>query len=556
MPTRSPARIALYTRVSTDLQASRDEGSLETQEARLRAAVSAAHEPGEVRMVFREEGESGKSLDRPQLQRLLSAIRAREIDMVMVTRVDRLSRSLLDFFEMHRLMEEHGVKFHSLNEHFDTSSPVGAAMLKLVLVFAELERAQTAERTKVAMRARAERGLWNGGAPPLGYDSQRNGHLLVNEVEAELVRLIFSKYVELRSTYKLARWLNERGHRQKSFASRRKGSTGGKLFSISVLQIMLSNRLYRGEIAYKGNAFPGQHPAIIDEDLFERVQRIISDNTKSRGPVRRRSTYAYLLTGTVQCACGYALSPSASGTRGTSYHYYRCVGVQKHAEHVCEVKQVRADAADAAVMAVVREAAQDPRLLEEAVAEANRLASTHVTPLRERVASLRRDLSRTEHEAEATLDALMAAGVGNSATAKRRLEETEDRAKQLRSALAEAEAELATREAEHLDTEIIIATLRAFDEVFDHLTLDEKREFLRLMLKRVVVSKDEVVIELYEGRRASAVLAAFASGRAAKNANTPDLVDRECVMRWRWLPKRIGWENMASTRALPASTQG
>jgi site-specific DNA recombinase len=497
-----------------------------------------------VYLVFREEGESGKSLDRPQLQRLLAAIRAREIDMVMVTRVDRLSRSLLDFFEIHRLMEEHGVKFHSLNEHFDTSSPVGAAMLKLVLVFAELERAQTAERTKVAMRARAERGLWNGGPPPLGYDSQRNGHLLVNEAEAELVRIIYAKYVELRSTYKLARWLNERGHRQKAFASRRRGSTGGKRFSISVLQIMLSNRLYRGDIVHKGNVFPGQHPALIDEELFERVQRIISDNTKSHGPVRAKSTYDYLLTGTLTCSCGYALSPSASRAREPTYHYYRCVGVQKHAEHACDVKQVRADAADAAVMAVVREASQDPRLLEEAVAEANRLATTHIAPLRERVTSLRRELARVEEEAEATLDALLAAGAGKSSTARRRLEEAEARAGQLRGALAEAEGELAIREAERLDTEVVIQALRAFDEVFDHLTLDEKREFLRLMLKRVVVSKDEVEIELYEGRRASAMLAAFASGRGGPKTSTPDRVDRECVVRWRWLPLGHPIENI------------
>jgi len=225
-PRSDVIRVALYTRVSTEMQANKEEGSLETQEARLRAAVMARAGEHEIRHVFREEGVSGKSLDRPALQRMLDHVRKGDIDLIIVTRLDRLSRSLLDFYEMHRLFETMGVQFVSLNETFDTSSAVGRAMLKLVLVFAELEREQTAERTRLAIQARAERGLWNGGAPPLGYDSLRQGKLDVNPAEADLVKAIFERYLTLRSAHRVATWLNAQGYRQKLYSSRRKGGDG------------------------------------------------------------------------------------------------------------------------------------------------------------------------------------------------------------------------------------------------------------------------------------------------------------------------------------------
>lgn len=514
-----PLRVALYTRVSTDLQASKDEGSLDTQEARLRAALASRAGDHEVRHVFREEGESGKSLDRPALQQLLARVRARDIDLLLVTRIDRLSRSLLDFYEVHRLFEDNGVQFVSLNETFDTSSAVGRAMLKLVLVFAELEREQTAERTRTAMKARAERGLWNGGHPPLGYDSEGNGHLTINPAEAELVKLIFARYEEMRSTVTLARWLNEHGHRQKVYVSRRRGKTGGRKFSVSTVQGMLKNRLYLGEIDHKGETFEGQHDALIEREAFERVQGIIATNHKGAHGPPLRAQYDYLLTGVLRCSCGHALTTSAGNGRGGRYHYYRCVGIQKKPGHECAVRQVRAERIDEAVMEIVRETARDPRLLAEAVEEANRMAREQVDPLRQRVETLRREQAEAEAEGQRVLHQILSAGIGASATAKKLLADVEDRQAQLRAALNQAEGELATREAEHLDLEVIVDAIRGFDVAFDHLTLAEKREFLQLMCKQVVVEPDQVTVELYEGRSATRYLGG--SPRVQKAGGVP-----------------------------------
>jgi predicted RNA-binding protein YlqC (UPF0109 family) len=204
------------------------------------------------------------------------------------------------------------------------------------------------------------------------------------------------------------------------------------------------------------------------------------------------------------------------------------------------VKNVRADLADATVMEFIREAARDPKMLAAAVEEANRIAQQTVAPLREGVTSMKRDLAAADRTAEATLDTLLMVGLSDSPTAKRRLAEAEEKVRQVRLALAEAEGELAVREGEQLDAEVMAQALGSFDEAFDHLTSDERREFLRLMIKQVVVYKDRIVVDLYEGRQATGYLVAVTTGaqtdeEAAKTRN-PGRVDQGFVAESKWLP--------------------
>lgn len=356
------------------------------------------------------------------------------------------------------------------------------------------------------------------------------------------MKLIFGQYLELRSTVKLAAWLNDHGHRQKVFSSRRRGTTGGKKFSIPVLQGMLANRLYLGEIEHKGEVFKGQHEAIVGPEVFDRVQQILEDNNKNLRIAPERAKYEYLLTGTLRCACGYAVTTSAGRAKGKSYHYYRCVGLQKVDRHACPVRQVRADAAEATVLSIVRDAARNPKLLEEAIAEANRLARDSVDPLRQQVALLRREKAAAAQAAERLLDQLLAAGASGSATAKRRLAEAEEKAEQLERALSEAEGKLAVRETEHLNAEVIVQALRSFDEAFEYLSVNERREFIRLMIKQVTVHKDRVVVDLYEGRQATRFLVAVATAESVPPSTAPGggrasvSVHQGFVNECEWLP--------------------
>jgi DNA invertase Pin-like site-specific DNA recombinase len=269
-------RVALYLRVSTHTQTT-NKDSLETLEASLRAAVQARGGQHEIRFVFHEEGVSATAIERPQRQRMLEHIRRGDIDLLLVTRIDRLTRSLLDFDHFQAALEMHHVQLISLNEALDTSTAEGQETLRHLRDFASLKREKMGERTRAAMEARAVRGLWKGGHPPPCYDSTGNGSLSVNGKEAVLVRQLFSRYLELRSTERVANWLTRLGYRQKEYHSRRQGMIGGKPFTAGGVVRVLQNRFYLGEIVYHGATYEGQHQAIVQRDVFDRVQAILED---------------------------------------------------------------------------------------------------------------------------------------------------------------------------------------------------------------------------------------------------------------------------------------
>jgi len=267
---------------------------------------------------------------------------------------------------------------------------------------------------------------------------------------------------------------------------------------------MVQNRLYLSEITHKDRVFEGQHDAIIDRDIFDRAQNVMEGNAKNRRGPSLRAHHNRPLTGVAQCACGYALTSSAgTGRGGKTCFYYCCVGLQKNVDHPCEVRQVCAELLEDAVFALVREAAREPALLAEAVEEANRMAREHVAPLRERVESLRRELAEVEDEGQRTLRQVLTSGVANSDLARKLLADIEARRDALRAALSTAEGELAGKEAEQLDLELVTQAIQGFDSAFEHLTSAEKREFLQLLIHKATGHTDRVDVELYDGRFAS-----------------------------------------------------
>jgi site-specific DNA recombinase len=493
----APVRVAIYTRVSTDIQANREEGSLDTQEARIRSSIAARFGAHEIVQVFREEGASGKNLDRPAMQRLLKAVKKGKVDLVMVTRIDRLSRSLLDFFEVYQLFEKHQVKFTSLREQFDTSSPVGRAMLKLMLVFAELEREQTAERTRIAMRARAERGLWNGGPPMLGYDSAGSGRIVVNEEEAVLVRLIFDKYIELRSSVKLMHWLNENGYRQKRWTNRDGAISGGKTWVTANIRTLLRHKVYLGLVTHSGEAFAGQHEPIVELETWEKVQRILDDNIQRKSTPKPNANYPFPFVHLVRCACGYAMTSTSAGGRKGRYFYYACVGHQKARDHVCDVKRVRAEALDEAAMGAIRAAMSDPAILNAAVEEATVVNEGLLEPLRDRIRGLRTELAAVSKEGETLLMALVSGGLMDNEFARAKLDEVTRRRRELEESLQQGEAELEAREGEFASTESIRNALQVFQS-WEHLTGGERRELLRNAISEVRVFEGKLEIDFFD----------------------------------------------------------
>jgi DNA invertase Pin-like site-specific DNA recombinase len=237
----------LYARVSTERQSEVRDGSLDTQIDRLKQYVEFRRPSAEDRKkkklddwkiidTYCEKGKSGKNIERPELQRLISDIKAGLINTVICTKLDRITRSLIDFYKLDEIFTRYNVHFISLEENFDTSTPMGKAMEKITLIFAELEREQTSKRTREKMQWRAEQGLWNGGQI-LGYDLV-DKKLVVNKKEAKLVNLMYKKYLELGSVLKVVEYLNSHGYRTKEYVSkRRKLKRGGRrFFNANVLQ--------------------------------------------------------------------------------------------------------------------------------------------------------------------------------------------------------------------------------------------------------------------------------------------------------------------------------
>ena len=316
----SPLRCAIYTRVSSDAGLEQDFNSLDAQRESAEAYIkSQAHEGWRlVRERFDDGGYSGGSTDRPALQHLLDRIRERRVDVVVVYKVDRLTRSLADFAKLVELFDAHGVSFVSVTQAFNTTTSMGRLTLNVLLSFAQFEREVTGERIRDKIAASKKKGLWMGGIVPLGYRLDER-KLYVDGDEAAAVRLIFDLYLELGSIRALQRELKRRDLRTRVRTLATGNTVGGVHLTNGPLSYILRNRHYLGEINHHGRSWPGEHPAIIDPETFEKVQARLGEQRVARA-ARLKSTA--LLRGKLFNEAGERLTPTYAVKDGVRYGYY------------------------------------------------------------------------------------------------------------------------------------------------------------------------------------------------------------------------------------------
>jgi DNA invertase Pin-like site-specific DNA recombinase len=269
-----PVRCAIYTRVSTDHGLDQEFNSLDAQYDAASAYIKSQAHAGWTltRSRYDDGGYSGGSTDRPDLQRLLDDIRARKIDVIVVYKVDRLTRSLADFAKLVELFDAHGVSFVSVTQQFNTTTSMGRLTLNVLLSFAQFEREVTSERIRDKIAASKRKGLWVGGTLPFGYE-MKEGKIAIVEEEAELVRLIFRRYLELGSVNELVRDLRERNIRTRAKRLATGASRGGIPFGRGALYYVLGNHFYIGEVKYKNEILPGEQPPIMDRAMFDEVRQ-------------------------------------------------------------------------------------------------------------------------------------------------------------------------------------------------------------------------------------------------------------------------------------------
>jgi site-specific DNA recombinase len=283
-PAKPRQRCAVYCRVSSDERLDQDFNSIDAQKEAGGAYIVRQVAEGWIPVAddYDDPGFSGGHLDRPALKRLLADIEAGRIDIVVVYKIDRLTRSLADFSKLVEVFERRRVSFVSVTQQFNTSTSMSRLMLNILLSFAQFEREVTGERIGDKIAASKRKGLWMGGHPPLGYDV-KNRLLVVNDSEAKVVRRIFKDFVRLRSSTAVARGLTADGIATKSWITQDGRYKLGGRIDKKYLHKVLRNRIYVGEIAHKGNWYPGQHEPIVDAGLWGRVHAILAEDARERG---------------------------------------------------------------------------------------------------------------------------------------------------------------------------------------------------------------------------------------------------------------------------------
>jgi site-specific DNA recombinase len=318
----SSFRCAIYTRKSSEDGLEQEFNSLDAQREACEAYIVSQRHAGWIAVpdMYDDGGLSGGTMERPALQRLLEDIKAGKVQIVVVYKVDRLTRSLADFAKIVDVLDAHNASFVSVTQQFNTTTSMGRLTLNMLLSFAQFEREIAGERIRDKIAASKRKGMWMGGNVPLGYDVM-DRKLIVNETEASSVRLIFRRYAELGSVSLLRTELDRQGIVSKRREEAGGSLAGGKRFSRGALYLMLQNRIYRGEIVHQGAAYPGQHEAIVDPELWQVVQEKLAANRHERA-LAAGAEAPSLLAGLIVDAQGDRMTPTHADKRSKRYRYY------------------------------------------------------------------------------------------------------------------------------------------------------------------------------------------------------------------------------------------
>jgi len=501
---QAPVRCAIYTRKSTDEGLDQEFNSLDAQREAAEAYIKSQEHEGWVCLPQRYDdgGFSGGNMERPALGRLLADIEAGEIDCVVVYKVDRLSRSLLDFARMMETFERHEVSFVSVTQQFNTATSMGRLVLNVLLSFAQFEREIISERTRDKIAAARRRGRWSGGRPILGYDiDPHNKRLLVNPSEAARVRAIFQLYLDGEGLLAVVEELHRRGWRNKRWITRKGVEQGGRPFDKNSLWHLLTNVTYIGKTRYKDEIHEGQHEAIIEEELWQRVQAKLQRNGRSGGSAVRNK-FGALLKGLLRCAaCGCAMSPTHTTRGGTKrYRYYVCTAAQKRGRRTCPSGSIPAGEIERFVVEQIKCIGQDAQLVAETLRQAHTQTERRLAELATEQGWLEREVAEHHRRLQ---DIVMQPDLGSAAElATGWLADLQERICSAERRLSQVREELDCLRGEALDEAAVAGALGRFDLVWGALSPYEQARLLRLLIERID----------YDGREGAISIMFHASG--------------------------------------------
>jgi site-specific DNA recombinase len=489
-------RCAIYTRKSCEEGLEMEFNSLHAQRESAEAFIASQQHEGWQCLPdhYDDGGFSGGSLDRPALNRLLEDIKSGKIDCVVVYKVDRLSRSLLDFSRIMETFDKHGVSFVSVTQQFNTTHSMGRLTLNILLSFAQFEREIIGERTRDKIAAQRRKGKWTGGIPILGYDVDRSNaspKLVVNAEEAVQVRRIFTLYQELGSLLPVVNEVNKRGWRNKQWKTKRGNERGGKAFDKCSIYALLTNPLYAGLIRHKDLIHKGEHEELITPEVFDAVQKQLKQNGRGKGN-HLINMHGALLKGLLHCtACDRAMVHTFTRKDEKVYRYYTCTNAIKNGRGKCPAPNLPAGEIEQAVINQIRAIGADVEIQNQVVAQMQASTTKQLEELQTNRRQLERQLSRDHAEIGklAVLHDPTGATSARIADLHVRITKCETDLTRVVSALTDLER----RTTEKAD---IAESVLNFEAIWDALTSREKSRLIRLMVSRIEYFAEDTSISV------------------------------------------------------------
>lgn len=494
-------QIAIYTRKSNDENLNGAVTSIDNQKTCCRGYIAIQREKGwrEYPEAFDDPAESGKSFKRPAVQRLLKCIEAGKIQGVIVYKLDRMTRNSRDFHMLLELFEKHNVAFISATESIDTKSPQGRLMTAIMVQFAQYDREMDVERSKDFHLARARKGLWCAGLPPLGYDI-KDKLLVLNEDEASLVRRIFTLYLERQSALTVAQEMDRLGFRRKAYKTLEGKVFGGKSFDPDSVVRILQRKLYIGIITNErtGKEFPGQHTPIVPPAVFEKAQALLKSHIRRQGHVSESANkYGFRLKGLTRCGeCKNAVIPYIRPKVKKVYLYYKCLAKMNGLPVRCSVTSIGAQKLEEYVIEKLAAVGWDRPFLERVVEKVNALAKKQVGPMEEERKELTGRLSIVCREIGNIVGMAKAQGASQELTQE--MGKLEDTRKTLEARLHELAGQISFRKRAVYDVDAIQGALQHFARFIYKLPVEQQIRTIRALVDRVVLFKDRVRVELHE----------------------------------------------------------
>jgi len=486
-------RVAIYTRKSVTEGLDQAFNSLDAQREAVEDYVRSQRGAGWTALPERYDdgGFTGANTDRPAFKRLLADVETGKVDVVAVYKIDRLSRSLLDFTQLIETFRRRGVAFVSVTQSFDTSTSMGRMVVSLLATFAQFERETIAERVRDKVHATRRRGMWTGGRVPLGYDVVEK-RLVVNQAEAERVRAIFQLYLDLGGLLPTLAELNARGWTTKAWVTQEGRRHEGRPWTNTGLHALLTSPLVVGQIRAGDQLVEGQHEPIVDRATWDAVQaQLMRKAPVQRGWRAPRRTGA-VLAGLLKCRCGATMTRCSTTKDGKRYSHYVCARILKHGAKACPGSRAPAGELEQFVVERVRAVGKDPAVL-RATVEADRKALDAGRPaLEEAVRRLGQELAKAETERENVARAIAAGAEG----LVERLRDLDAQLLEARGRLAEARRDLAALDAGALDVEALRAALAEYEPLWAQLSTPERARVLALLLERVTFDAESGEVEI------------------------------------------------------------